>query len=78
MTAKKLTDVLQRVESWPEAAQTELAELALKIDAQLAAGKYAATPVELAGIDRGVKAAEAGWVVPAEQVERLFRKHRPA
>jgi hypothetical protein len=33
MTAKKLKDVLQRVEAWPEAAQVELAELALEIDA---------------------------------------------
>jgi hypothetical protein len=55
MTAKKLKDVLQRVEAWPEAAQAELAELALEIDAGLGAGKYHATPEELAGIKRGLK-----------------------
>jgi predicted transcriptional regulator len=78
MTAKKLTDVLRRVEAWPEAAQTELAELALEIDAELSSGKYAATPAELAGIDRGLKAAREGKVASAEQAEQLFRKHRPA
>ena len=55
MTAKKLTDVLQRVEAWPEAAQAELA-----------------------GVDRGLKAAREGRVATTEQVERLFDKHRPA
>jgi len=78
MTAKKLTDVLQRVEAWPEAAQAELAELALEIDAELNSGRYAATPAELAGVDRGLKAAREGRVATTEQVERLFDKHRPA
>jgi hypothetical protein len=78
MTAKKLQDVLRRVEAWPEAAQAELAELALEIDAELGADKYAATPLELAGIDRGLKAAREGRFATEEQVEQLFRKHRPA
>jgi predicted transcriptional regulator len=78
MTAKKLEDVLRRVEAWPEAAQAELAELALEIDAQLGAGKYAPTPAELAGIDRGLQAAREGRFATDEQVEQLFRKHRPA
>ena len=62
MTAKKLKDVLERVEAWPEAAQAELAELALEIDAGLGAGKYHATPEELAGIKRGLKARARGTV----------------
>jgi predicted transcriptional regulator len=78
MTAKKLEDVLRRVEAWPEAAQAELAELALEIDAKLGAGKYEATPAELAGIDRGLNAAREGRFSSEEQVEQLFRKHRPA
>jgi hypothetical protein len=60
MTAKKLKDVLRRVEAWPEAAQAELAELALEIDAELGNGVYHATGGELAGIDRGLKAAREG------------------
>ena len=74
----KLRDVLQRAESWPEAAQAELAQLALEIDAELGAGKYSATPQELAGIDRGLKAAEEGRFATERQVDDLFRKHRPA
>ncbi len=77
MTAKKLQDVLRRVEAWPKAAQAELAELALEIDAELGGGKYAATRAELAGIDRGLKAAREGRFATEEQVEQLFRKHRP-
>jgi hypothetical protein len=78
MTAKKLRDVLRRVEAWPEAAQVELAELALEIDAGLGAGKYHATPEELAGIRRGLKAAREGRFVTEEQIEELFKKQRPA
>ncbi|HEV7599679.1 MAG TPA: hypothetical protein VGO49_05405 [Bradyrhizobium sp.] len=78
MTAKKLKDVLERVEAWPEAAQAELAELALEIDAGLGAGEYHATPEELAGIQRGLKAAREGRFATDEQIEELFKKHRPA
>jgi hypothetical protein len=58
MIAKILKDVLERAENWPADAQTELAQIALEIDASLKAGSYHATPKELAGIDRGLKAQE--------------------
>jgi hypothetical protein len=74
MTPKKLRDVLQRVEAWPEAAQAELAELALEIDAALSAGKYHATPEELAGIDRGLKAAREGPVCGGRADRGAFQK----
>jgi hypothetical protein len=76
MTAKILKQVLERVETWPEEAQEELAEIALEIDAQLAGGPYHATPEELAGIDRGLKAAREGRIASDEQVEAVFAKHR--
>jgi hypothetical protein len=78
MTAKKLKDVLQRVEAWPEAAQAELAELALEIDAGLSAGKYHATSEELAGMRRGLKDAHEGRFATDGQIDELFKKHRPA
>jgi hypothetical protein len=78
MTTTKLKDVLQRVEAWPEAAQAELAELALEIDAELGNGAYKPTPAELDGIDRGFKAAREGRFATSDQVEELFKKHRPA
>lgn len=78
MTVKNVKDVLQRVEVWPEAAQAELAEIALEIDAEIGAGGYEATPAEFDGIDRGLKAAQEGRFATSGQVEELFRKHRPA
>jgi predicted transcriptional regulator len=78
MTAKLLKDVLERAEKWPEEAQTELAQIALEIDADLRSGKYQATPAELDGIDRGLKAAREGRFATDDQVDRVFEKHRPA
>jgi predicted transcriptional regulator len=78
MTAKALKDALHRVEAWPEHAQGMLAELALEIDAELREVKYHATPAELAGIDRGLKAAREGRFATDEQVEAVVAEHRPA
>jgi hypothetical protein len=77
MTAKILQDALRRVEEWPEAAQIELAEIALEIEAGLGSGAYHATPEELAGIDRGLKAAREGRFASDDQVSRVFEKFRP-
>jgi hypothetical protein len=78
MTAKILKEVLERVETWPEEAQAELAQIALEIDAGLGLGKYHATPKELAGMDRGLKAAGQGRFATGDQISRAFEKHRPA
>jgi predicted transcriptional regulator len=76
MTVKILKDAMQRAESWPQEAQEELAELAFEIDAQLKRDKYQATPDELAGIDRGLKAAREGHFATDVEVEAVFAKHR--
>jgi predicted transcriptional regulator len=76
MTVRALKDVLQRVDSWPEAAQEELADIALEIEASLKAGEYHPTPEELADIDRGLSAAREGRFATDQQVEALFAKHR--
>jgi predicted transcriptional regulator len=78
MTAKTLKEALHRVEAWPEHAQDMLAKLALEIDHELREGKYHATPAELAGIDRGLKAAREGRFAADDQVEAVITKHRPA
>jgi predicted transcriptional regulator len=78
MMAKALKDALQRVESWPQEAQEELAEIALEIDARLKVSKHHATPDELAGIDRGLKAAREGRFATDAEVEAAFAKHRRA
>jgi predicted transcriptional regulator len=76
MTAKALKDALRRVEAWPDHAQDMLAELALEIDQELRQGQYRATPAELAGIDRGLKAADAGRFATDEEVEAVLAKFR--
>ncbi len=69
---------MERVETWPKEAQEELAAVALEIDAGLAGGMYHATPGELAGIDRGLKAAREGRIATGNEVEAVLAKHRRA
>jgi predicted transcriptional regulator len=78
MTAKILADAMKRVEAWPDDAQEELAAIALEIDSALKGGVYAATPNELAGIDRGLRAADEGRFASPDDVADVFAKHRPA
>jgi hypothetical protein len=62
MTKDQINEVLERVRTWPEDRQRELAEVALEIEAELASDGYEATPDELAVIDDGLagEAASAG------------------
>jgi len=76
MKTKKLTEVLERVEAWPPHIQNELAEFALELDAGLKDGEYEPTPEELAGIDRGLRAAQEGRFASDRQVEAVFAKFR--
>ena len=77
MKTKKLTDVLERVEAWPAELQDELAELALEIDASAAGRDYRPSDQELAGIDRGLRAANEGRFPSEDDVEAAFAKFRP-
>lgn len=70
----KLKDVLQRIDSWPEAAQQELAEIALEIESGFRGGVYHASADELQAIDE----ADASGVASQEQVEAAFRAFRRA
>ena len=72
MTAKVLQDVLQRVKTWPEEAQEDLAQIAREIDTQLAGRAYHATTEELAALDE----AECSGVASAEEVEAAFNSFR--
>jgi predicted transcriptional regulator len=78
MTAQILRDLMGRIESWPAEAQEELAAIALEIEAELGGGAYHANPKELAGIDRGLKAAREGRFATDQDVEAVFAKHRRA
>jgi hypothetical protein len=75
---KSLRDVLERVATWPEWAQEDLAQLALEIDQELKAGTYHATRDELAKIDEGLAAVRRGEIATGEEVEAVLAKHRRA
>jgi hypothetical protein len=72
MTKDQVKEVLERVPSWPQDRQQELAELALDIEAELTGAEYEATADELAAIDEGL----AGEAASAEEVEAVFTKFR--
>ena len=72
MTKIHVKEILERVPSWPQDRQQELAELALEIEAELTGAEYRATPDELAAIDEGL----AGEAATAEEVEAVFAKFR--
>lgn len=76
MKTKMLTTVLERIDAWPAEAQDRLAEIALDIDAGFSGGEYQPTPEELAGIDRGLRAAAEGRFAANEEVEAVFAKFR--
>jgi predicted transcriptional regulator len=68
---------MQKIESWPEEAQEELAAIAREMDEGLRGGIYHASKEELAGIDRGLKAAREGRFAKDEDVEAALSKRRP-
>lgn len=78
MKTRQLTEVLERVERWPAHAQDELAEIARDIDNSLSKGDYEPSEAELAGIDRGLRAADEGRFATDAQVDAAFAKLRDA
>jgi len=78
MKTKQLSEVLERVENWPPHAQDELAEIARDIEESLSKGDYEPTEAELAGINRGLRAAAEGRFATDEEVEAALAKLRGA
>jgi predicted transcriptional regulator len=73
MKTKMLTKILERVDAWPAEAQDQLAEIALEIEAGIAGAEYEPTE-QLAGIDRGLRAADEGRFAKDEEVEAVLAK----
>jgi hypothetical protein len=67
-TAKQ---IMERIESWPEEDQEELAEIARKIEARRT-GVYTATTDELRTLDD----AERSGIATEDEVEAAFRSFR--
>jgi hypothetical protein len=76
MKTKRLTEALERIETWPADAQDKLAEIALDIEDALSGKEYEPTPEELEGIDRGLRAAVEGRFASDQEVEAVFAKFR--
>jgi hypothetical protein len=73
MTKDEVKAVLERVPTWPDDRQQELAEIALEIEAELAGTDYETTPDELAAIDEGLN-SDAASEQEVEAVFALFQK----
>jgi len=76
MTNKALSEVIERAKSWPDEAQEELAAIARDLDAGLRGDVYYPSEEEIAGIERGLRAAEEGRFATEQEVEAVFAKHR--
>ncbi|MFH0297559.1 hypothetical protein AAFX91_10020 [Bradyrhizobium sp. 31Argb] len=77
MTAAHLKDLLERVRTWPEAAQDELVAVAEQIENELRSDEYVATHEELLAIDAAIASIDAGEVATEREVEAAFAKFRP-
>jgi predicted transcriptional regulator len=77
MKADLLADILRRAETWPPEAQEEFARIALEFEAGLS-GEYRPTAEELAGINRGLRAAAEGRFASEDEVEAVLAKFRHA
>jgi hypothetical protein len=74
---QSIKDLLQRVETWPEQDQQELAEVVRDIEARRS-GVYHATPEELRAIDEALGQVARGEIASKEEIEAAFAKFRGA
>ncbi len=74
---KKLKELLDRAESWPEEAQEEAAASLQAIEQELHE-PYVLTEADKKAIDRGIAAANAGKFATDKQVEAMFSKFHPS
>lgn len=68
MIENQLKAALDRVSTWPEERQRELAELVFEIEAEMSGGAYQASSEELAAIDEAL----AGDPATDEEVAAAF------
>jgi hypothetical protein len=78
MTASELKKLLDRVQSWPEAAQDELVAVANQIETELRSHDYVATQEELRVVDAAVASIDAGEAATDAEIKAAFAKFRPA
>jgi hypothetical protein len=71
----KLKDLIGRIETWPEEAQEEAAELLLALEREYAE-PYELSPDDRAAIDRSLKEMREGRFATDEQVLKVFGRNR--
>jgi U3 small nucleolar RNA-associated protein 14 len=76
MTASDLKLLLERAETWPEAAQAELVAVAKEIEQELSDHTYEATDEELRIIDEAVTSLDAGEAATEAEIEAAFARFR--
>jgi predicted transcriptional regulator len=69
--------LLERVESWPEEDQEELAEIAREIEARRS-GLYSLSDEKRAAVRAGLDAARRGDFVSEDEMEEFYQLHRRA
>jgi predicted transcriptional regulator len=72
---KRLENLLDRVSTWPEEAQSELLEHVIEIEARHF-GVYRLSDDERAAVQRGLEEARKGKFATDEEVEAVFRRYR--
>jgi hypothetical protein len=78
MTTNDLKNLLERVQTWPEAAQDELVAVANQIESELHGRDYVATQEELRIIDAAMASIDGGEVATDAEIKAAFAKFRRA
>jgi len=73
-----LKDLMERAQSWPEAARDELVAVANQIESELQGGEYVATREELQALDAAIASLEAGESASEAEIKAAFAKFRRA
>lgn len=76
MTGNDLKALIERAETWPEAAQAELVAIAQQIEGELKGGEYFASTEELRAIDEAIASLDAGERATDDEVKVAFASFR--
>jgi predicted transcriptional regulator len=67
--------LLERVQTWPEEDQEELADVAREIESRRS-GVYRLSDEERTAVRAGMDAARRGDFVPEDEMDEFYRLHR--
>jgi predicted transcriptional regulator len=67
--------LLERVQTWPEEDQEELADVAREIESRRS-GVYRLSDEERIAVRAGMDAARRGDFVPEDEMDEFYRLHR--